>query len=141
MTRRMFYFGSYRLGGELPKTVQSFLLAISGFMVIGWLESRGLPGLPIRSPAAFVVAALTPCYLTMSRTNAGDIWSCGSDERYTSLDDKSMWMCLAAGCTGGPFAGQNETKARFHAAQVKGGCTKVCDGVPGEQLSDALVTD
>ena len=58
-----------------------------------------------------------------------------------SLYDKPMWRCLAAGCTGGPFAGHNATKARFHAAQVKGGGIKVCDGVLGEQLFDALVTD
>ena len=48
---------------------------------------------------------------------------------------------MAAGCTGGPCAGQNTTKARFHAAQVKSGDIKVCDGVLGEQLFDALVTD
>ena len=52
-----------------------------------------------------------------------------------------MWRCLATGCTGGPFAGQNATKARFHAAQVKGGGIKVCDGVLDEQLFDALVTN
>ena len=40
-----------------------------------------------------------------------------------------------------PFAAQNATEARLHAAQVKGGGIKVCDGVPGEQLFDALVTD
>ena len=52
-----------------------------------------------------------------------------------------MWRCLAGGCSGGPFAGHTATKARFHAAQVKGGGIKVCDGVLGEQLFDALVTD
>ena len=58
-----------------------------------------------------------------------------------SEDGKPMWRCLATGCTGGPFAGQNATKARFHAAQVKGGGIKVCDGVLDEQLFDALVTN
>ena len=57
------------------------------------------------------------------------------------MDDKPMWRCLAAVCTGGPFSGQNATKARFHAAQVKSGDIKVCDGVLDEQLSDTLVTD
>ena len=52
-----------------------------------------------------------------------------------------MWKCLAGGCSGGPFAGQNATKARFHAAQVKGGGIKVCDGVLDEHLFGALVAD
>ena len=46
-----------------------------------------------------------------------------------SEEGKPMWRCLVPGCTEGPFAGQNATKARFHAAQVKGGGIKVCDGV------------
>ena len=94
-----------------------------------WLARRGLPGVPVRSPAAFVraQAALALCCLAMSCTNAGNIWSCGSAGRYMSLDDKPVWRCLAAGCTGGPFAGQNATKARFHAAQVEGGGIKVCE--------------
>ena len=52
---------------------------------------------------------------------------------------------MAAGCTGGPFAEPNATKARSHAAQVKGGAgtggIRVCGGVLDEQLLDALVTD
>ena len=59
-----------------------------------------------------------------------------------SLEDRPMRRrCLAAGCTGGPFAGHDANKARFHAAQVKGGGTQVCGGVLDEQLFDTLVTD
>ena len=54
---------------------------------------------------------------------------------------KPMWRCLAAGCTGGAFVEQNATMARFHAAQVKGGDIKVCNGVLDEQPFDALVTN
>ena len=99
--------------------------------------------MPIRSPAALVVvrAALTLCCFAMGRTHVGDIWSCGSAERHMSLDDMSMWRCLAVGCTGGPFAGQNATEARFRVAQVKGGGIRVCDGVFDEQLFDVLATD
>ena len=48
---------------------------------------------------------------------------------------------MATGCTGRSFAGQNVIKARFYAAQVKGCGTKVCGGVLGRQLFDALVAD
>ena len=57
------------------------------------------------------------------------------------LEDKPMWRRLAAGCTGGPFTGHDATKARFHAAQVKNGGTKVCGGVLDKKLFDTLVTD
>ena len=77
----------------------------------------------------------------MSRANAGDIWSSGSAKRYMSGDDKPIWRRLADGCTGGPFAGKNANKARFHAAHEKGDGIKVCGGMLDEQLFDTLVTD
>ena len=48
---------------------------------------------------------------------------------------------MTGGCSGGPFSGKNATRARFHAAQVKGGGIKVCGGVLDEHLFDALVAD
>ena len=47
---------------------------------------------------------------------------------------------MAGGCSGGPFAGHNATKARFHTAQVKGGGIKVWDGVHDHPFN-ALATD
>ena len=79
----------------------------------------------------------------MTSTNIGDmcVWSRGSAERHMSEDDRPMLRCLAGGCTEGPFAGHNTTKTRFHAAQVKGGGIKVCNGMLDEQLFGTLGTD